>query len=66
MNCPGRGWVSIRALQYENRMNKIKSLSFHIMLYFLYCGVTKYIVYSNTFSSIFKRAILHAIMGMQT
>ncbi len=33
------------------RMDEIKSLSFHIMFYRLFCGVAKYIVYSNTFSS---------------
>ncbi len=33
------------------RMDEIKSLSFHIMFYRLYCGVAKYIVSGNTFSS---------------
>ncbi len=32
-------------------MDEIKSLSFHIMFYRLYCGVAKYIVSGNTFSS---------------
>ncbi len=30
-------------------MDEIKSLSFHIMLYRFFHGVTKYIVYGNTF-----------------
>ncbi len=33
------------------RIDEIKSLSFHIMFYLLFCGVTKYIVYGNTFLS---------------
>ncbi len=42
-----------RAVRYENiyRMDEIKSISFHIMFYRLFCGVAKYIVYGNTFSS---------------
>ncbi len=42
-----------RAVRYDDiyRMNKIKSLSFHIMFYRLYRGVAKYIVSGNTFSS---------------
>ncbi len=32
-------------------MDEIKSLSFHIMIYSLFRGVAKYIVYGNTFSS---------------
>ncbi len=35
---------------YIDRMDEIKSLSFHIMLYRLFRGVAKYIVYV-TFSS---------------
>ncbi len=33
-----------------NRMDELKSLSFHIMFYRLFRGVAKYIVYDNTFS----------------
>ncbi len=42
-----------RAVRYDDiyRMDEIKSLSFHIMLYRLFRGVAKYIVYGNTFSS---------------
>ncbi len=42
-----------RAVRYDDiyRMDKIKSILFHIMLYFLFHGVAKYIVYGNTFSS---------------
>ncbi len=42
-----------RAVRYDDiyRMDKIKSLSFHIMFYRLFRGVAKYIVYGNTFSS---------------
>ncbi len=41
------------AVRYDDiyRMDEIKSLSFHIMFYRLFRGVTKYIVYGNTFSS---------------
>ncbi len=43
---------STRAGRYDDiyRMDEIKSLSFHIMLYRLFRGVAKYIVY-GTFSS---------------
>ncbi len=42
-----------RAVRYDDiyRMDEIKSLSFHIMFYRLFCGVAKYIVYGNAFSS---------------
>ncbi len=42
-----------RAGRYDDmyRIDKIKSLSFHIMFYHLFRGVAKYIVYGNTFSS---------------
>ncbi len=42
-----------RAGRYDDiyRMDEIKSLSFHIMLYRLFRGVAKYIVYGNTCSS---------------
>ncbi len=42
-----------RAVRYDDiyRMDEIKSLSFHILLYRLFRGVAKYIVYGNTFSS---------------
>ncbi len=42
-----------RAVRYDDiyRMDEIKSLSLHIMLYRLFRGVTKYIVSGNTFSS---------------
>ncbi len=44
--------LNIRAGRYDDiyRMDEIKSLSFHIMLYRLFRGVAKYIVY-GTFSS---------------
>ncbi len=40
-----------RAVRYDDmyRIDEIKSLSFHIMLYRLFRGVAKYIVYGNTF-----------------
>ncbi len=40
-------------MRYDDiyRMDEIKSLSFHIMFYRLFRGVTKYIVYCNTFST---------------
>ncbi len=40
-----------RAVRYDDmyRIEEIKSLLFHIMLYRLYRGVAKYIVYGNTF-----------------
>ncbi len=43
----------IRAVRYDDiyQMDEIKSLSFHIMFYSLFCGVAKYIVCGNTFSS---------------
>ncbi len=42
-----------RAVRYDDiyQMDEIKSLSFHIVFYRLFCGVAKYIVYGNTFSS---------------
>ncbi len=45
--------ATIRAVRFDDiyRMDEIKSLSFHIMFYRLYCGVAKYIVSGNTFSS---------------
>ncbi len=45
--------LSSRTGRYDDiyRMDEIKSLSFHIMLYRLFRGVAKYIVYGNTFSS---------------
>ncbi len=47
-----------RAGRYDDiyRMDEIKSLSFHIMLYRLFRGVAKYIVYGNTFSIIWMTA----------
>ncbi len=44
--------VSVRAVRYEDiyRMDEIKSLSFHIMFYRFFRGVTKYIVYGNNLS----------------
>ncbi len=43
--------VQSRAVRYDDiyRMEEIKSLSFHIMLYRLFRGVAKYIVYAHTF-----------------
>ncbi len=45
--------ISCRAGRYDDiyRMDEIKSLLFHIMLYRLFRGVAKYIVYGNTSSS---------------
>ncbi len=45
--------IGIRAVRYDDiyRMDEIKSLSFHILLYRLFRGIAKYIVYGNTFSS---------------
>ncbi len=47
-----------RAGRYDDiyRMDEIKSLSFHIMLYRLFRGVAKYIVYGNTFFIIWMTA----------
>ncbi len=41
-------------MRYDDiyRMDEIKSLSFHILFYRLYCGVAKYIVSGNIFSSL--------------
>ncbi len=46
-------WGSYRAVRYDDiyRMDEIKSLSFHIMFYRLYRGVSKYIISGNTFLS---------------
>ncbi len=54
-------------MRYDDiyRMDEIKSLSFHIMLYRLFCGVTKYIVYGNTFSSFGWLRSLHATTGRE-
>ncbi len=54
-----------RAVRYDDiyRMDEIKSLSFHIMFYRLFCGVAKYIVYGNTFSSFGWLRSLHATTG---
>ncbi len=46
--------------RYIYRMDEIKSLYFHIMFYRLFCGVAKYIVYGNTFSSFEWLRSLHA------
>ncbi len=56
-----------RAVRYDDiyRMDEIKSLSFHIMLYRLFCGVAKYIVYGNTFSSFGWLRSLHATTGTE-
>ncbi len=45
--------VENRAVRYDDiyQIDEIKSLSFHIMFYRLFCGVAKYIVSGNTFSS---------------
>ena len=44
--------LNARAGRYDdlNRMDEIKSLSIHVVLYRLFCGAAKYIVYGNTFS----------------
>ncbi len=51
--------IRIRAVRYDDiyRIDEIKSLSFHIMFYSLFCGVAKYIVYGKTFSSFSVTAI---------
>ncbi len=56
-----------RAVRYDDiyRMDKIKSLSFHIMLYRLFRGVAKYIVYAHTFSSFGWLRSLHATTGRE-
>ncbi len=52
-NYHGYQYYHGRAVRYDDiyRMDEIKSLSFHIMLYRLFRGVAKYIVYAHTFSS---------------
>ncbi len=57
----------IRAVRYDDiyRMDEIKSLSFHILLYRLFRGVAKYIVYGNTFSSFGWLRSLHATTGRE-
>ncbi len=57
----------LRAGRYDDiyRMDEIKSLSFHIMLYRLFRGVAKYIVYGNTFSSFGWLRSLHATTGRE-
>ncbi len=54
-------------MRYDDiyRMDEIKSLSFHIMLYRLFRGVAKYIVYGNTFSSFGWLRSLHATTGRE-
>ncbi len=44
--------IDNRAVRYDDmyRIDEIKSLSFHIMFYRLFRGVTKYIVSGDTFS----------------
>ncbi len=56
-----------RAVRYDDiyRMDEIKSLSFHILLYRLFRGVAKYIVYGNTFSSFGWLQSLHATTGRE-
>ncbi len=56
-----------RAVRYDDiyRMDEIKSLSFHIMLYRLFRGVAKYIVYAHTFSSFGWLRSLHATTGRE-
>ncbi len=52
-------------MRYDDiyRMDEIKSLSFHILLYRLFRGVAKYIVYAHTFSSFGWLRSLHAEAG---
>ncbi len=54
-------WGSYRAVQYDDiyQIDEIKSLSFHIMFYHLYRGVTKYIISRNTFYSFELLRSLH-------
>ncbi len=61
------GIIQSRAVRYDDiyRMDEIKSLSFHILLYRLFCGVAKYIVYGNTFSSFGWLRSLHATTGRE-
>ncbi len=60
------GLITGRAVRYDDiyRMDKIKSLSFHIMFYRLFRGVAKYIVY-GTFSSFGWLRSLHATTGRE-
>ncbi len=53
-------------MRYDDiyRMDEIKSLSFHIMLYRLFRGVTKYIVY-GTFSSFGWLRFIDATTGRE-
>ncbi len=62
----GGGLYVHRAVRYDDiyRMDEIKSLSFHIMFYRLFCGVAKYIVY-GTFSSFGWLRSLHATTGVK-
>ncbi len=59
--------LAARAVRYDDiyRMDEIKSLSFHILLYRLFRGVAKYIVYGNTFSSFGWLRSLQAITGRE-
>ena len=54
--------LNARAGRYDdlNRMDEIKSLSIHIVLYRLFCGAAKYTVYGNTFS-LFEWRQSHAL-----
>ncbi len=56
-----------RAGRYDDiyRMDEIKSLSFQILLYRLFRGVAKCIVYGNTFSSFGWLRSLHATTGRE-
>ncbi len=59
----------LRAVAYDDiyQTDEIKSLSFHIMFYRLFCGVAKYIVYGNTFSSFeWQRSLYAAHHGAWT
>ncbi len=62
VNVHQQNWPQPRAVRYDDiyRMDEIKSLSFHIMLYRLFRGVAKYIVYAHTFSSFGWLRSLHA------
>ncbi len=54
-------------MRYDDiyRMDEIKSLSFHIMLYRLFRGVAEYIVYAHTCSSFGWLRSLHATTGSE-
>lgn len=59
--------MSYRAVQYNKIccVKIIRSILFQIMLYSLFCGARKYMVYSNNFDIIDLSTMLHTITGMK-